>query len=175
MTTTITKLIGKDEGVPHEAAAAPLVADKVSLAYSLVNNQPFLKDTAEAEAVYALQDISFELDLGERLALIGPNGAGKSTLLKLIVGILKPTSGTIKVFGRAPEKHTCIAYVPQRSQIDWSFPVTVEDVVLMGRVGQIGLFRWPGRRDRALRVPQPIVTLRRSMSSSKATSSNSSR
>ena len=144
MTAVITKLIRKDEGIPHEAAAAPLTFHQVDYAYdSATGGRPAADST-----LHSLKNISFQLNLGERIALVGPNGAGKSTLLKLVVGILKPTDGTVTVFGRPPEKHTCIAYVPQRSQIDWSFPVTVEDVVMMGRVGQIGLFRWPGRKDR---------------------------
>jgi manganese/iron transport system ATP-binding protein len=81
------------------------------------------------------------------VAVVGPNGAGKSTLFKAISGIIKPTSGQISIFGQPPGGHICIAYVPQRSQIDWSFPVTVADVVMMGRSGKIGLFRWPSKKD----------------------------
>jgi ABC-type Mn2+/Zn2+ transport system ATPase subunit len=94
-----------------------------------------------------LQDVTFRVETGERIAVVGPNGAGKSTLFKLIVGTLKPNQGEVNIYGQGPGGHICIAYVPQRSQIDWAFPVTVEDVVMMGRVGQIGLFRWPRRRD----------------------------
>lgn len=99
------------------------------------------------DRTHALQQISFTAQHGERIAVVGPNGAGKSTLFKLIVGSLKPTEGQVRVFGHGPDGHICIGYVPQRNEIDWSFPVTVEDVVMMGRVGQIGLFRWPRRRD----------------------------
>lgn len=95
----------------------------------------------------ALEDVSFQLEAGERVAVVGPNGAGKSTLFKLIVGQLIPQRGTVAVRGSAPGRHICIAYVPQRNQIDWAFPVTVADVVMMGRVGQIGLLRRPRRRD----------------------------
>jgi ABC-type Mn2+/Zn2+ transport system ATPase subunit len=97
---------------------------------------------------YALEDVSFEIERGEQIAVVGPNGAGKSTLFKLIVGVLKPSRGQVLMCGHEPDKHTCIAYVPQRSQIDWSFPATVEDVVMMGRVGRMGLFSRPRRRDR---------------------------
>ncbi len=96
---------------------------------------------------FALQDVSFVLNQGERVAVVGPNGAGKSTLFKAIAGVLSPTSGQVTVAGHCPGRHICIAYVPQRSQVDWSFPVTVADVVMMGRVGRIGLLRRPGRRD----------------------------
>lgn len=95
----------------------------------------------------ALHEVSFTLQRGERVAVVGPNGAGKSTLLKVIAGVLAPTAGRISVYGHAPGGHICIAYVPQRSQVDWSFPVTVADVVMMGRVGKLGLLRWPRRAD----------------------------
>lgn len=95
----------------------------------------------------ALQDVSCQIESGERIAVVGPNGAGKSTLFKLIVGTIKPQQGEVHISGEEPGDHICIAYVPQRSQIDLTFPVTVEDVVMMGRVGQIGFFHWPRRRD----------------------------
>ncbi len=95
----------------------------------------------------ALDGVSFLVQREERVAVVGPNGAGKSTLFKAISGIIKPTSGEIRIFGQPPGGHICIAYVPQRSQIDWSFPVTVADVVMMGRSGKIGLFRWPSKKD----------------------------
>lgn len=95
----------------------------------------------------ALDDISFQLRRGERVAIVGPNGAGKSTLFNVIAGTLKPTRGRADVYGYASERHICIAYVPQRSHVDWEFPVNVADVVMMGRVGKLGLFHWPKRSD----------------------------
>jgi manganese/iron transport system ATP-binding protein len=103
--------------------------------------------TARYESGTALEDVSFELKTGERLAIVGPNGAGKSTLLKIIAGVSTPTNGQVNIFGNDPGGHICIAYVPQRSQVDWNFPVTVADVVMMGRVSQLGLFRNPKTRD----------------------------
>ena len=99
---------------------------------------------------YAVKDISFEVESAEHIVFIGPNGAGKSTILKLIAGIIKPVSGSIKMFGSDPLKHNCVAYVPQRSQVDWSFPVTVEDVVMMGRARHIGFFRKPKKHDKEI-------------------------
>lgn len=102
------------------------------------------------ESGFALEDVSFELKAGERLAVVGPNGAGKSTLLKIIAGVLTPTDGQVHIFGHEPGGHICIAYIPQRSQADWSFPVNVADVVMMGRIGKLGLFRHPKARDREI-------------------------
>jgi manganese/iron transport system ATP-binding protein len=102
------------------------------------------------ESGLALDQVSFHLHRGERVALVGPNGAGKSTLFKVIAGILEPSSGKVTIAGEGPGGHICIAYVPQRSQVDWSFPVTVSDVVMMGRTSMVGLFHWPKRRDKEM-------------------------
>ena len=102
------------------------------------------------ESGIALDQVSFHLHRGERVAVVGPNGAGKSTLFKVIAGVLEPSSGRASIAGEGPGGHICIAYVPQRSQVDRSFPVTVSDVVMMGRTSKVGLLRWPKRKDREL-------------------------
>ena len=118
---------------PHEIGAPSIEVQDISLRYN---------------GGYALKDINFRLEPGNRIAVVGPNGAGKSTLFKIIAGVLPPTSGQVMVYGHGPRGHICIAYVPQRSQVDWSFPVNVADVVLMGRVGMIGYLRQPTGKDR---------------------------
>lgn len=98
-----------------------------------------------------LWDISLEIPRGKIIGIIGPNGAGKSTFIKAIIGLLKPISGKVEFFGQplAPMRKS-IAYVPQRETVDWDFPVTVEDLVLMGRYGSMGVFQRPRAADRAI-------------------------
>lgn len=98
----------------------------------------------------ALDGVSCAIRAGEQVAVVGPNGAGKSTLFKSLVGLLRPSSGELRFFGAATPEPGLIAYMPQRREVDWGFPVSVRDVVMMGRVGRVGLFRRPGARDRAL-------------------------
>lgn len=133
-------------GTPHQANALTLDMQAVSVAYTSSNDKLGKGETA----VYALDKITFQAELGEQIAIIGPNGAGKSTLLKVAAGLLKPDSGSVKMFGYTPDCHICIAYVPQRNEIDWQFPVTVFDVVMMGRTRQIGLMRRPSKQDREI-------------------------
>lgn len=113
-------------------------------------NQPILDVqalTVRYNGHVALDDISFHLHEGERVAVVGPNGAGKSTLFKVVSGVLSPTSGEVNIFGSKPSGHVCIAYIPQRSQVDWNFPLSVADVVMMGRSAKLGPFNWPRKRD----------------------------
>ncbi|GIV75710.1 MAG: ABC transporter [Litorilinea sp.] len=104
--------------------------------------------SAHYDGVLALEDVTFQVRRGDRVAIVGPNGAGKSTLFNVIAGILKPAQGRVVMHGSGPNGRLNVGYVPQRNRIDWRFPVTVADVVMMGRVGRIGLLRRPGRRDR---------------------------
>lgn len=97
----------------------------------------------------ALTDVAFAVRPGERMAVVGPNGGGKSTLLKAITGLIDVTAGRITLRDGLSGPDGCIAYVPQRADLDWSFPVTVGDVVLMGRAHRVGWLRRPGNEDRA--------------------------
>ena len=95
-----------------------------------------------------LRALSFEIKHGELIGIIGPNGAGKSTLLKCLLGLINPDYGQAKLFDRpAKESRRYVAYVPQTEAVDWDFPVTVLDVVLMGRALE-GPLGWLGRDDR---------------------------
>ncbi len=96
-----------------------------------------------------LEHVDVAVEPGTLLAVVGPNGAGKSTLLKLLAGLLRPRTGRIEVLGHAPgEQARRIAYVPQAELVDWAFPVTVGDVVIMGRYPRLGPVRRPGAADR---------------------------
>jgi manganese/iron transport system ATP-binding protein len=99
----------------------------------------------------ALHEASFALGPGSICGLVGINGAGKSTLFKAIMGFLVPTAGEVRISGLAPsqaQRLNLVAYVPQSEEVDWSFPVLVEDVVMMGRFGRMGFLRIPSAEDR---------------------------
>jgi zinc transport system ATP-binding protein len=102
--------------------------------------------------VPVLEDVSFDVGRLESMCIVGPNGGGKTTLVKLILGLLKPQSGEIRVFGRAPRHaRVNVGYMPQHVLFDPQFPVTVMDIVLMGRLGRRGLgglLGWHNREDR---------------------------
>lgn len=100
----------------------------------------------------ALTDASFTVPRGTITALVGVNGAGKSTLFKAIMGFVPVARGTIRLLGmpvREALRRNLVAYVPQAEEVDWSFPVLVEDVVMMGRYGHMGMLRRPSATDRA--------------------------
>lgn len=92
-----------------------------------------------------LQNINLEIPTGKLVAIIGPNGAGKTTLIKTVLSLIKPVKGEI-YFPEIDGKNQ-IAYVPQSETVDWDFPTTVLDVVMMGRYGHLGLFKNPTKRD----------------------------
>ena len=96
-----------------------------------------------------LWDVDLTLTEPRLVGIVGPNGAGKSTLLKAILGLVPLASGEVRLFGRpVAEQRRRIGYVPQRESVDWDFPVSVLDVVLMGTYGRLGWFRRPGRKER---------------------------
>lgn len=95
----------------------------------------------------ALEDLSFKVEPGLRVAVVGPNGAGKSTLFNVLAGVLPASAGRVLVHGHDPAQHVCIAYVTQSHQVEWDFPVNVREVVMMGRAGLIGLLRRPDKQD----------------------------
>jgi len=96
-------------------------------------------------------DVTLQVPHGARVAVVGPNAAGKSTLFKALVGLLPLRQGRVLIHGRPLGSHQdCVAYVPQREEVDWQFPVTVADVVMMGRYGRLGWLRRPGAVDRVV-------------------------
>jgi len=107
----------------------------------------------------ALWDIDLNIPPGVLAGAVGPNGAGKSTLLKAILGLVPRSAGHVRLFGHPyKSQRKRVGYVPQRSSVDWDFPTTAVDVVTMGLYGQLGWWRWPGRRerDRALRALEEV-------------------
>lgn len=100
-----------------------------------------------------LWDIDLEVMPGALMGIIGPNGAGKSTLIKAVLGLVKPASGEVRIFGKPyQEQRRLVGYVPQRGSVDWDFPTSALDVVMMGMYGKLGWVRRPGKaeRERAL-------------------------
>ncbi len=98
-----------------------------------------------------LWNVDLSLPSGKLVGILGPNGAGKSTLIKAVMGLILPTSGYVKVFDKPlNDVRARISYVPQRESVDWNFPASVLDVVLMGTYGKLGLFRRPGKKEREL-------------------------
>ncbi len=127
--------MGSDEAVSDKPANAIEVED-LTVAY---REKP------------VLWDVDFGVPGGVLCAIVGPNGAGKSTLLKAILGLVRPVAGRVRVFGQpVGTVRRRVGYVPQRGAVDWDFPTTVLDVVLMGRYGHLGWIRRPGRRERQL-------------------------
>jgi len=119
-----------------EAGAPPLEIHDLTVAY---HGKP------------ALWGIDLTVPAGKLIGIVGPNGAGKTTLIKAIMGLVPISSGWIKVFGQPFKKNVRrVGYVPQRESVDWDFPVSVMDVVLMGRYGRLGLMKRPTREDREM-------------------------
>jgi len=96
-----------------------------------------------------LWDIDLDVTSGALMAIVGPNGAGKTTLIQAILSLIKPAAGQIRIFGKPYRSvASSVGYVPQRGSVDWDFPTSVLDVVLMGLYGRLGWVRRPGRNER---------------------------
>lgn len=104
--------------------------------------------TVNYDKTPVLWDLSLTIPPGLLVGIIGPNGAGKSTFIKAALGLVKPISGKVEFFGQPLKQvRQRVAYVPQRESVDWDFPVTVRDLVVMGRYGRLGLFHRPREAD----------------------------
>ena len=105
--------------------------------------------TVNYEKTSVLWDVNFTIPQNRLVGILGPNGAGKSTLLKALLGLIRPLSGKVEFFGKPIcQLRQKIGYVPQRSSVDWDFPITAFDLVLMGRYGKMGLLKWASKLDK---------------------------
>lgn len=98
-----------------------------------------------------LTDINLPLAEGKFLGIVGPNGSGKTTLLRVILGLIKPVRGEVKVFNKSPEeclRESIFGYLPQHINLDINFPASAVDVVMMGLYGKLGMFRWPSAKEK---------------------------
>ena len=119
-------------------------------------SEPLSLDVRDVTVAYpngnvALHDATFHLSAGTICALVGVNGSGKSTLFKAVMGFVKPVRGTVSLGGlslREAQRRNLVAYVPQAEEVDWTFPVSVWDVVMMGRYGYMNFLRIPRAEDR---------------------------
>lgn len=107
--------------------------------------------TVAYEEKPVLWDVDLHVPEGVLMAIVGPNGAGKTTLIKTILGLMEPAAGNVLIYGKAyEEQRHLVGYVPQRGSVDWDFPTSVLDVVMMGRYGRLGWFKRPSATDRRL-------------------------
>ncbi len=98
-----------------------------------------------------LWDIDLRIPEGVLMAIVGPNGAGKSTLIKSILGIITPIAGSVKIYDKSyKEQRKLVAYVPQKGSVDWDFPTTALDVVMMGTYGSLGWIKRPGQKEKKI-------------------------
>ena len=121
---------------------------------SLTNTNQAI-EVADLTVAYEDKPVLWDVDLnvppGILMAIVGPNGAGKTTLIKAILGLLEPAAGQVLIYGKPyAQQRELVGYVPQRGSVDWDFPTSVLDVVMMGRYRSLGWIRRPGRREHAL-------------------------
>jgi manganese/zinc/iron transport system ATP- binding protein len=117
--------------------------------------KPFAIEVTDLTVAYqekpVLWDVDLEVPAGILMAIVGPNGAGKTTLLKSMLGLIRPAAGQVLIYGMPyASQRQKVGYVPQRGSVDWDFPTSVLDVVMMGRYGALGWLRRPGKTERAL-------------------------
>ncbi|MEM6335736.1 MAG: metal ABC transporter ATP-binding protein [Bacteroidota bacterium] len=110
-------------------------------------------DVMDLTVAYDSKPVLWDIDLhvpeGVLMAVVGPNGAGKTTLIKAVLGLIKPLAGEVRIYGKPyAEQRSMVAYVPQRGSVDWDFPTSVLDVVMMGLYGKLGWFRRPGAAEK---------------------------
>lgn len=130
--------------VPTHATAVPPLLDGDRAAIAVRDLTVAYRDKP------VLWDIDLTVPPGRLLAIVGPNGAGKTTFIKAMLGLVPKAAGLVHILGKPyHEQRTAVAYVPQRGSVDWDFPTSVLDVVMMGLYGRLGWFRRPGRRERA--------------------------
>jgi manganese/zinc/iron transport system ATP- binding protein len=123
----------------------------------------FAIDVTDLTVAYEEKPVLWDVDLqappGILMAIVGPNGAGKTTFIKAVLGLIKPVAGQMLIYGKPyDEQRRLVGYVPQRGSVDWDFPTSVLDVVMMGRYGHLGWFRRPGREEheRALEALEKV-------------------
>jgi len=121
----------------------------------LENDNTLAIDVDDLTVAYREKPVLWDIDLkvprGVLMAIVGPNGAGKTTLIKTILGLVKPAAGRVLIHERPyKEQRHLVAYVPQRGSVDWDFPTNVLDVVMMGRYGELGWIRRPGKTEQQL-------------------------
>jgi manganese/zinc/iron transport system ATP- binding protein len=132
----------------------PMIAHPQSLSPPIPVAAPAL-EIHDMTVAYHRKPVLWDIDLavpeGKLVGIVGPNGAGKTTLIKAVLGLLPLASGKVEIYGQPYDKQRrLIGYVPQRESVDWDFPVTVRDVVLMGTYGRLGWIRRPGRAEREI-------------------------
>ena len=122
---------------------------------SITSTTPARLDFNDVSVFYggwpALDHVSFSIPHGQQVAVVGPNGAGKSTLFKVLVGLVTPDTGSIQIHAKPLGGHDyCVAYVPQREEVDLRFPITVREVIMMGRYRHYGFLKKPGGKDQTM-------------------------
>lgn len=119
------------------------------------DQKAYAVEVADLTVAYEDKPVLWDIDLnvpeGILMAVVGPNGAGKTTLIKSILGLVQPAAGQVRIYGRPyDEQRRLVGYVPQRGSVDWDFPTSVLDVVMMGRYGHLGWLRRPGKEEERL-------------------------